>query len=317
MNPSDKIANGTSNLPSIDIIIVNWNSGQLLKNCIQSIPIAMDGSFVLNRVIIVDNNSSDNSLYFEFDQNLRVSFIKNQQNLGFARACNQGASGSKSDFLLFLNPDTVLFQDSLSAPAEFLAGNPSVGIVGVQMVDESGEVSRNCGRFPTPFRMIYSSFGLDKIFPGVFPGHFMVEWDHLSDKKVDQVMGSFFMIRRDLFVLLKGYDERFFVYFEDLDLAQRAKKLGFSNYYLSCCKIFHKGGGTTESIMAMRLALILHSRLIYCKKHFNKFSYFLIFCATVIIEPMTRLVNSILKGHPGEMKEVLKGYKFLFRRLSA
>jgi len=317
LNLSEKIVSGISDRPSIDVIIVNWNSGGLLKNCIQSIPAALDGSFVLNRVIIVDNDSSDNSLNFEFDRNLPLSFIKNRQNSGFARACNQGASGSEADFLLFLNPDTVLYNDSLSNPSGFLACNPEVGIAGIQLVNEEGEVARNCARFPTPFRMIYQSFGLDKIFPRIFPGHFMNEWDHLSDRQVDQVMGSFFMIRRDLFAVLKGYDESFFVYFEDLDLALRAKKLGYSSYYLSGTRIFHRGGGTTESIKAMRLALIIHSKLIYCKKHFNKISYFLIFCVTMIIEPVTRLVDSVLKGQPREMKEVLKGYKLLFRRLSA
>lgn len=316
MNPSEKIVSGISDHPSIDVIIVNWNSGGLLKNCIQSIPAALDGSFDLNRVIVVDNNSSDNSLNFEFDQNLPVSFIKNQENSGFARACNQGASGSEADFLLFLNPDTVLYNNSLSNPSRFLALNPNVGIVGVQLVNDEGDVARNCARFPTPFRMIYTSFGLDKIFPRIFPGHFMIEWDHLSDREVDQVMGSFFMVRRDLFVKLKGYDESFFVYFEDLDLALRAKKLGYSNFYLSSTRIFHKGGGTTESIKAMRLALILHSKLIFCKKHFNKVAYVFIFCATIIFEPVARIVDLVLKGHPVEVKEVLKGYKLLFRRLS-
>ncbi len=317
MNLSEKIVTGTSDLPSIDVIIVNWNSGEQLKNCIQSIPVALDVSFVLNRVIVVDNNSSDKSLNFEIDQNLPISFIKNQENSGFARACNQGASGSEADFLLFLNPDTILYNDSLSNPSRFLADNPKVGIVGVQLVNEEGNVARNCARFPTSFRMIYMSFGLDKIFPRMFPGHFMIEWDHLSEREVDQVMGSFFMIRRDLFVRLKGYDESFFVYFEDLDLALRAKKLGYSNFYLSSTRIFHRGGGTTESIKAMRLALILQSKLIYCKKHFNKLEYFIIFWTTMIIEPVTRLVDAVLRGHLGEMKEVLKGYKFLFRRLLA
>lgn len=316
MNLSEKIVTGISDRPSIDVIIVNWNSGGLLKNCIQSIPAALDGSFILNRVIVVDNDSSDNSLNFKFDQNLPVSLIKNQENTGFARACNQGAFGSEADFLLFLNPDTVLYNTSLSNPSRFLAGNPEVGIVGVQLVNENGDVARNCARFPTPFRMIYQSFGLDKIFPRIFPGHFMIEWDHLSDREVDQVMGSFFMIRRDLFLRLKGYDESFFVYFEDLDLALRAKKLGYSSYYFSGTRIYHRGGGTTESIKAMRLALILHSRLIYCKKHFNKVAFFFTFFVTTIVEPVTRLVDSVLRGRTGEMREVLKGYKLLYRRLS-
>lgn len=315
MNSSEKIITGIVNRPSIDIIIVNWNSGELLKNCLRSIPVAIDNTFDLKRVIVVDNNSSDNSLNFDFDLKVHVSIIRNEHNSGFAKACNQGASGSEADFLLFLNPDTRLYNDSLSNPIKFLTNHPEVGIVGIQLVNERGEVAKNCARFPSLFSMVYSSFGLDRIFPKIFKGHFMKDWDHLSDMEVDQVMGSFFMIRRELFVRLKGYDERFFVYFEDLDLALRVKKLGFSSYYLSSTRIYHKGGGTTESIKAMRLALILQSKLIYCQKHFNKIAYYLIFCLTMIVEPVTRSVDSILKGHPTEIKEVFKGYKFLFKRL--
>jgi N-acetylglucosaminyl-diphospho-decaprenol L-rhamnosyltransferase len=316
LNAEEKIIDENSGRPSVDIIIVNWNSGELLKDCIQSINSAINNSFDLKRVVIVDNKSSDNSIEFSINHNLPLFLIKNEENLGFAKACNQGASGSKADFLLFLNPDTVLFKDSLSEPAKFLAGNPKVGIVGVQMINDAREISRNCARFPTPFRMVYTSFGLDKIFPAIFPGHFMSEWDHLSDRQVDQVMGSFFMIRRNLFDRLKGYDERFFVYFEDLDLAIRAKKSGFGSFYLSTAQIYHKGGGTTESVKAMRLALILRSKLIYCKKHFSKASYYIIFCVTILIEPVTRLIDCLLKGRAGEMKEILKGYQILIRKLS-
>ncbi len=312
MNAEEKIIDENSGRPSVDIIIVNWNSGELLKDCIQSINSAINNSFDLKRVVIVDNKSSDNSIEFSINHNLPLFFIKNEENLGFAKACNQGASGSKADFLLFLNPDTVLFKDSLSEPAKFLSGNPKVGIVGVQMINDAREISRNCARFPTPFRMVYTSFGLDKILPAIFPGHFMSEWDHLSDRQVDQVMGSFFMIRRNLFDRLKGYDERFFVYYEDVDLAFRAFKKSYLSYYFAEAKIYHKGGGTTDNIKAERLFYIMRSKLLYAKKHFGNINFILIFIATLFIEPIVRVVASGFRtGSLTEGKEIIRGYKKL------
>jgi hypothetical protein len=304
-------------IPRLDIIIVNWNAGDLLLNCVTSIKNALDDSFVLNRMVVIDNASDDASIESMINVNLPVEVIRNSINVGFAKACNQGAKGSDTDFLLFLNPDTRLFPDSLSIPISFMMekGNERIGIIGVKQISEENIVNRNCARFPTPFKMIYFSFGLDKILPRFFPGHFMKEWDHLDSRFVDQVMGSFFMIRRNLFDELNGYDERFFVYFEDLDLALRAKKLGFGNYYLAAAKIFHKGGGTTESVKAKRLAYILHSKLLFCRKHFSLMAYYSIFITTIVIEPFFRIIDSLAKGSPGDTKEILKGYRLLMKRL--
>jgi len=302
---------------SLDIIIVNWNAGELLLNCMSSIKNTLDKSFVLNRVVVIDNASEDGSVESILNVDLPVEVIKNSINVGFAKACNQGAKGSKAEFLLFLNPDTHLFSDSLSVPISFMLekGNERIGIIGIKQINEETIVSRNCARFPTPFKMIYFSFGLDKIFPRIFPGHFMSEWDHLDSRFVDQVMGSFFMIRRKLYDDLSGYDERFFVYFEDLDLALRAKKIGFSNYYLSTAEIFHKGGGTTESVKAKRLAYILHSKLLYCRKHFSLLAYYSIFITTIACEPFFRIIDCLIKKRPGDTKEILNGYRFLIKRL--
>jgi len=302
---------------TLDILIVNWNSGLLLLESINSINCARSDSFKLNRVIVVDNDSNDSSLSGIEDLELPIIIISNKENLGFAKACNQGAKNSKADYLLLLNPDTKLFSDSLSDPISFLEKmeNDSVGIVGVQLRDENNLISRNCSRFPTPFSLIYTSIGLDKLFPNIFPPHFMIEWDHLNSRYVDQVMGSFFLVRRSLFEKLNGYDERFFVYYEDLDFSYRAKKLGYSTFYLASTQIYHKGGGTSEKAKADRLAYVLHSKLQYSKKHFNIILYLIILFITILIEPLLRSISLLFKCQLSSISETFLGYKKLIGKL--
>lgn len=301
-------------ISSLDIVIVNWNAGKLLLECVRSIGLALNGSFKLNSVTIVDNASQDNSLNGIEDIQLPINLIRNADNFGFARSCNLGAGTSQADYILFLNPDTRLFENSLQVPITFLDNpmNEGVGIVGVKIVDEKENVSRNCARFPTPLGMIYMSLGLDKIFPNVFPAHFMTEWDHLDSRVVDQIMGSFLLIRRDLFKRLNGFDERFFVYYEDADLSLRAKQNGYLSYYLSAASVYHKGGGVSEKVKAQRLFYNLRSKILYSRKHFNFISGFFVSFFILFCEPVARVINAIFNSSIDSIKEILSGYKKLY-----
>jgi len=304
-------------IPQLDIVIVNWNAGSYLRECIRSMSIALSNSFELKSIVIVDNASTDNSLDDVEDVDLPVRIIRNDSNVGFGKACNAGVWSCSSEYLLILNPDTRLFSNSIDPVILFMQKeeNKSVGMVGVQIIDDEGNISRNCARFPTPFGSIYRSLGLDRLFPKIFKTHFMTEWDHKDSRVVDQIMGSFIVLRRDLFEKLKGYDDDFFVYYEDLDLAYRGFKLGYKNYYLAEAQVYHKGGGTSENIKATRLAYILHSKLIYSKKHYSKLAYFLVFMATLVVEPIVRILHSMFRVSVGQAKEVLLAYKQLYSKL--
>ncbi|MHB9039493.1 MAG: glycosyltransferase family 2 protein [Melioribacteraceae bacterium] len=304
-------------IPSLDIIIVNWNSGTLLSECIHSINDSIQNSFVLNNVVVVDNASSDNSLNNLNNTNLPLTIIRNTQNLGFAKACNQGAKNSEADFLLFLNPDTRLFKSSLTEPIKFMLDkkNNEIGILGVQMVDDKNNISRTCSRLPSPFVFFYMSFGLNKIFPRLFPNQFMTEWNHKNSQIVDQVMGAFFFVRRKLFQTLNGFDEKFFVYFEEVDFTVRAKQIGFKSYFLTATKIYHKGGGTSEKVKADRLFYILNSKLLFAKKHFSGPAFIVIAATTILIEPFIRILGTLLKGSFSESSEIIKGYKKLLANI--
>jgi len=304
-------------MSAVDIIIVNWNAGSLLRDCVRSIGEAGQRGFELGQVVIVDNGSTDESLAGLAHLPVPLKIICNTENEGFAAACNQGAQGSHADYLLFLNPDTRLFIDSLSMPLTFMEAtqNQSVGICGIQLIDEHEEISRSCTRFPTP-RMFYSKiFGLDRLFPGFFQSHFMEEWGHKENREVDHVIGAFFFMRRRLFQQLNGLDERFFVYLEDLDLSLRARKSGWTSYYLADARAYHKGGGTSEQVKALRLFYSLRSRILYGYKHFSRTQATLLLVSTLCFEPVTRLVFNLLQGAFKSASETLSGYLMLYRAL--
>src|SRR5689334_21646143 len=229
--------------PSLHVVIVNWNSGPQLKECLQSFA-AVASDEVTVRLTVVDNASIDGSCdELEGTTNLPLAIIRNADNRGFGAACNQGAAGSQADYLLFLNPDTRLMPGSLGLPARYLQSpaHHAVGIVGIQLLDADGHVARNTARAPTAWSMIGNSLGVDRVMPALFPPHFAAEWAHDETREVDQVMGAFFLVRRSVFEHLGGFDQRFFVYYEDLDFAARARAHGFSSVYLAGAQAFHRG----------------------------------------------------------------------------
>lgn len=302
---------------SLDIIIVNWNAGQQLRECLESIVLARRDGFVLGRVVVVDNASSDASLEGLDSLTLPLKIIRNPENMGFGAACNQGAALCDADYLLFLNPDTRLFENSLAVPLAFMEdeANQDVGICGIQLVDEQGRASLSYVHFPSLSRFFAQTIGLNKL-PGLRgAGVHMTDWDHLSDKVVDQVIGAFFFMRQDVFAVLKGFDKRFFVYFEEVDVSLRARKAGWKTVYLSGAQAFHQGGGTSQQVKAARLFYSLRSRLLYGFKHFSPLHAWVLFGLTMLVEPFSRTLFSLLRGGFEDMRNTWRGYSMLYREL--
>jgi N-acetylglucosaminyl-diphospho-decaprenol L-rhamnosyltransferase len=305
--------------PAVHVVIVNWNSGDQLVECLQSFAAIADDAVDVVRITIVDNASVDGSLdpLSTVEPRLPLSIIRNDANRGFAAACNQGAAGSNAELLLFLNPDTRLMPAALEAPARFLRepANQAVGIVGIQLVGAAGEVARNCARRPHPVAMIGQSLGLDRLMPRWFPPHFLTEWDHGETRAVDQVMGAFCLIRRTVFEQLGGFDERFFVYYEDLDLAVRAKDLGWDSVYLASVRAFHRAGGTTQSIPGRRLFYFARSRILFALKHFGPVAASGVIAASLLIEPVARSVHALAARRLGDLADIGRGFALLWGNL--
>lgn len=296
----------------LTIVIVNWNSGEHLQNCIQSIPRCFDEGTV--QVVVVDNGSSDDS--FKPAEKLQfVHLTKLNENLGFSLACNLGAQQSKSEFILFLNPDAKLFRDTLNASLNYMNNpeNQHVGICGVQLIDEQGKVAKHCSKYPTFSSMLSHSLGLSRLSQKL--GYDMSDWSHNETREVDHVIGAYYLVRRELFEKLDGFDERFFVYLEDLDFSFRASKAGWKTVYLAEAQAFHLGGGCSSQVKARRLFYSLRSRLLYGFKHFSRWQGWGIVVVTCIAEPCVRALQCILKLDFVGLREVFRGYWYLYKQI--
>jgi len=297
----------------IDIVIVNWNSHDFLRKCVLSILDSKQFELV-SSVIIIDNNSTDDSLQLlPIHANLQV--VKNTENLGFAKACNQGFKMSQSKYILLLNPDAVLLENTIAASFEYMETHQDIDVLGCQLLNDSNQITPTCARFPKPINFVYHSLGLSKIWPKIFhPPTLMTDWNHQESRFVDQVMGAYMFMRNNVFEKAGYFDERFFVYFEELDFSLSLKIAGGKSFYHSGIQAIHTGMGTTETVKAFRLFLSLGSRLKYAKKRFSMFGYLIVAFFTFTIEFLMRFLQLVLKGNLSETKNLAKGYWMLLGR---
>ena len=293
--------------PPVDVVIVNWNSGTYLADCIRSMAQLETHPASIS---IVDNASSDGSADITAPE-LPLRIVRNDSNRGFAAASNIGAREGRADLILFLNPDTRLETHSIAECVARLSGD--VWIVGARLIDENGRVQRTCSRAATGPRMIAHALGIDRVLPST--GYVMTDWTHDETRVVDHVIGAFYLIRRDVFERLGGFDERFFVYLEDLDLSMRVRAAGGKCLYVSEAIAHHVGGGTTHSIKATRLFYSVRSRLQFAAKHLGIVSNAGVWFASLAIEPLVRSIRALARGSGTELTEVWGAYAQLYRWL--
>ena len=297
-----------------DIVIVNWNSGAMLADCIASI--AEGDVSRIGRVIVVDNGSVDGS---EKVRCPGIDLIVDLagRNLGFGAACNRGAAQGRSDLVLFINPDVEVAPEAISRTVEAMGQEPNhdVGVMGIRLIDRHGVPQAHCARFPKLRHFLAESTGLSHLFPRYFKPIRLLEFDHLQSRDVDHVIGAFYCIRRSLFEQLGGFDEEFFVYYEDLDLSRRVASAGWRVRFLAEPSAFHHEGGTSRKILARRLFLAIQGRLLYAKKHRSRSEFVLIQLIALLIEPVTRSLYALSRGRWSEFRETVTGYSLLFSHI--
>ncbi|MFM2358278.1 MAG: hypothetical protein RLY16_271 [Bacteroidota bacterium] len=295
----------------IDIVIVNWNSGQLVTNCVRSI-IENDSPSRVSKIFVIDNNSQDQSALNLSAIDSRIYLVQNNENLGFAKACNQGFKLCTSSYVLLLNPDAMLLKNTLEDCVNYMQQHQDIDILGCRLLDDHGLLSPSCSRFPSPKRILFDAIGLSKIAPRTFkPGTIMTDWDHKENRFVDQVMGAFMFMRLACFTKIGLFDERFFVYYEEVDFSKRLTEQNGRIFYNQEITAVHSGEGTTKSIKGFRLFLSLRSRLQYAQKHFSTFGYFVVWVSTYFVEPFSRIAFAVLKRNLLGIKEVFKAYRLL------
>jgi N-acetylglucosaminyl-diphospho-decaprenol L-rhamnosyltransferase len=258
----------------LSVVIISYNVKFFLEQCLCSLKKAIEGSHLTDghtEVFIVDNASSDGSLEFLIPLFPSFHFISNNENMGFAKANNQAASQCMGEYVLFLNPDTILAEDSLELCLSLFKSVPDAGAVGLHMIDGAGNYLKESKRgFPTPRASFFKIIGLASLLPRskFFSEYYMGYLHENSTHAVDVLSGAFMMIKKKVFDLAGGFDEQFFMYAEDIDLSFRVRLAGFQNYYLSKTTIIHFKGESTRK--DSRYVKIFYDAMeLFMKKHFS------------------------------------------------
>ncbi len=233
---------------TVDIIIVAFNSGEFLDSCLDSIGAGTPAGLAIN-VLVVDNASTDGTAdraEVRTEPWLRVK--RNERNVGFAAAANIGIRETHGEYVLLLNPDTVLSPEAIGAAVTFLRETDDAAIVSPKLVLQDGSIDPGCHRgFPTPWASFTYLAGLEKLFPKARLLNGYHRWDLPLDKvhAVDAVSGAFMLFRRSLVDRIGLFDERFFMYAEDVDFCMRAKQAGGLVYYDPRQEVVHIKGTST------------------------------------------------------------------------
>jgi len=262
----------------LSIVIVNWNAADALPKCIGSI--AANTSNIPHEIIIVDNASADGSLDIIANMYPSVVLINNTRNDGFARANNQGFMVSKGEFILLLNPDTVLHDGAIARMISALNSHKDIGIIGPRVLDDDNTVSVYSKRkFPSISQEIADIFLLTKIMRGVrsvlmkISPKFKKEYERYFNKSedVDRLQGCCMLMKRLTYKQLNGFDESVPMYLDDIDICFRAKKVGLRIYYYAEASIGHLCGHSTKKAKNYKMynILNLYAHMFYYKKHFG------------------------------------------------
>lgn len=255
----------------ISVIIVNYNVEFFLEQCLNSVKKALQ--HVNGEVYIVDNNSIDGSVEMVEKKFPQYNLIANKDNRGFSKANNQAILLSDSEYILLLNPDTVVEEDTFSRIIDFMDSHPNAGGLGVRMLDGKGKFLPESKRgLPTPSVAFYKIFGLSRIFPkskrfGQYHLGYLSEFD---TNEVDILSGAFMLMRSEALDKVGLLDEAFFMYGEDIDLSYRIQLGGWKNYYCSDTTIIHYKGESTKKSSVNYVFVFYRAMVIFAEKHFSK-----------------------------------------------
>ncbi len=258
----------------LSVVIVSYNVKYFLEQCLSSLQKALNESLMLRsqtEVYIVDNASTDGTLDFLIPRYPSFHCIQNRENTGFAKANNQALQLCSGEFILFLNPDTLLAEDTLDVCISFMRKTADAGAVGLRMIDGAGNFLKESKRgFPSPQASFFKMSGLVRLFPRskIFSAYYMGHLPETETHAVDILSGAFMMVRKNILDKTGGFDERFFMYAEDIDLSYRITQIGFRNYYLSDTTIVHfKGESTKKDIRYVRMFYGAMEK--FMQKHFS------------------------------------------------
>lgn len=280
----------------LSIIIVTWNSSEYIIQCLESIanhhkPLSVE-------VIIIDNHSTDgtqtlleNIVSKNRFSSLHLRTILQNRNLGFAKANNIGIRKANGRFILLLNPDTKIYQNTLQRSLQFLQTHPNTAVVGCRHIHPDGTLQPSVRRFPTLCSQLGILLKLHHLFPNApcFQYYFAKDFDYSKTQKVDQVAGSFFLFPQSLRESVGLLDENFTLWFEEVDYCKRVSDAGKKVFYLAEAKILHYGSGSFRQVIPIKKQIIFNASLkYYFQKHGSISSRIII----SLIHPISLLLSA-------------------------
>jgi GT2 family glycosyltransferase len=255
----------------LSVVIVNYNVKHFLEQCIHSVYAALHA--IEAEIFVVDNNSVDGSVQTIESRFPDVKLIANKENLGFSKANNQAIREARGEYILLLNPDTVISEDTLVKTIAFMDANSNAGSLGVKMIDGRGNFLPESKRaLPTPSVAFYKTFGISKLFPKShrFGKYHLTYLSKDETNEVDILPGAFMLIRKEVLDKIGLLDETFFMYGEDIDLSYRIQQAGYKNYYFPETTIIHYKGESTKKTSVNYVFVFYNAMLIFARKHYSQ-----------------------------------------------
>ncbi len=254
----------------LSIIIVNFNVKYFLEQCLYAVIKASKNLAV--EIIVVDNNSTDGSKEYLSPRFTNVNFIWNTDNTGFAKANNQAVQLTTGEYILFLNPDTIVPEDCFENCIRFFETNQQAGALGIRMIDGSGKFLKESKRsFPSPLISLYKLSGLAKLFSRskTFSRYHLGNLSENENHEVDVLAGAYMMVPKKVLDKTGSFDETFFMYGEDVDLSYRIQKAGYKNYYFAESTIIHFKGESTKKGSLNYIRMFYKAMSLFVKKHYS------------------------------------------------
>lgn len=283
----------------LSVIIVSYNVKYFLEQALMSVQKAARGMDV--ETIVVDNNSNDGSAALVKSRFPEVVLIENKDNTGFAVANNQGIRIAKGEYVLMLNPDTLVQEDTFEKTVRFMDAHPEAGALGVKMVDGKGIFLPESKRaLPTPKVSFFKMFGLSALFPKskTFGKYHLGYLDENQTHEVDVLSGAFMLMRKAALDKSGLLDETFFMYGEDIDLSYRIIKAGYKNYYFPETRIIHYKGESTKKGSLNYVRMFYNAMVIFSRKHFSSqlmFGYSFVVTVAVYLTAVTSFLKGLLQ----------------------
>jgi GT2 family glycosyltransferase len=255
----------------LSVTICSWNTREYLRACLASLELARSEGTI--EVIVIDNASNDSSAEMVETEFPWVRLERLSNNVGFGAGHNLAFTRAKGDLIMPLNSDTEIHASAIRQLIAFMRENTDVGIVGPKLLNPDGSLQFSCRRFPTPSAMLFRNTPLGRLFPNnrFTRDYLMTDWSHDEPRDVDWVSGAAFCLRRELYDSVGGFDERFFMYLEDVDLCKRAHEAGYRVVYFPGAVITHAIGKSTDIVANTMIRQFHHSMwLFYCKHYLPK-----------------------------------------------